>query len=217
MMLVELCAGSAAVTMKWLAARAEPPLPWLGGKRNYADAILVALGLAPSGGRAGAALLVEPGPWGEAYQVWSTEAGRAATRDLLDLWTPLDPSQLWHELRETPPPTGLIHRVAVWAVLQFWSYARKPVIAAGSGWRTAGFNSVEAYAADYGEQYVAPDGRTWVRKNRRLPELAQAITDLPDLSSVRVVVDYAGAVQPVPGSTVLIDPPYVGTTCGYGA
>lgn len=39
MTFVELCAGSAAVSLRWLRAGAKPPLSYQGGKRGYADAI----------------------------------------------------------------------------------------------------------------------------------------------------------------------------------
>ena len=48
--LVELCAGSAAVSLRWLHPKAKPPIAYQGGKRAYADAILLAMGLRPGGG-----------------------------------------------------------------------------------------------------------------------------------------------------------------------
>ena len=37
MTFVELCAGSAAVSLRWLRRGAKPPLAYQGGKRGYAD------------------------------------------------------------------------------------------------------------------------------------------------------------------------------------
>ncbi len=82
--LVELCAGSAAVSLRWLSSSGRPPLGYQGGKRGYADKILTAMGLCPGGGAlAGEVVLVEPGPWGEAWQQWKTPAGRTDTIERL--------------------------------------------------------------------------------------------------------------------------------------
>lgn len=60
--MVELCAGSAAVGIRWLRAGARPPLAYQGGKRGYADAILDEMGEWPGAGSHSDLILVEPGP-----------------------------------------------------------------------------------------------------------------------------------------------------------
>ncbi|NRA04319.1 MAG: hypothetical protein HRU00_17155 [Myxococcales bacterium] len=64
---VELCCGSAAVTLRLIGgARAVPPVSYQGAKRKYARAILESLGLRAGEG-ADAVMLCEVGPWGEAW------------------------------------------------------------------------------------------------------------------------------------------------------
>ena len=77
---VELCAGSAAVSLAWLRAGAVPPIGYQGGKRAFAEPILNALGLALGGaGPDDRVVLVEAGPWAEAWQHWRMPGGRADT------------------------------------------------------------------------------------------------------------------------------------------
>lgn len=218
---VELCAGSAAVSLRWLNARAKPPLAWQGGKRGYADAILDEMGLHPGGGAGrGEVVLVEPGPWGEAWDLWRTPQGRAGTVDRLRGWAEEDPRALWERLRRAPVPEGAEDRVAVWAVLMFWSFGCKPVVERDGGWDENGFNAVEAYRDEH-HQRMRAEGREWAmrwqeQKPRRLPDVTRALQALPDLSRVTVHRGPAEALSPIPGAHVYIDPPYRGTTCQYG-
>lgn len=213
--LVELCAGSAAVSLRWLSPTGKPPIPYQGGKRAYADAILDAMGLHSGGGAGGGrVVLVEAGPWGEAWRVWSDPRGRREVLSWLRAWEDLEPRKLWQDAVDGGPPQGSTVRVAYWAMLQFWSFARKPVFVRDGEWVAHGFNEAEAYAADYARDYVAPDGRTWRRNNRRLPELIAALEAL-DLSRVEVHHADARTVEPIPGAFVYVDPDYQGTT-GYG-
>lgn len=219
--LVELCAGSAAVGVRWLRAGARPPLAYQGGKRGYADAILDEVGEWPGAGSHSDLILVEPGPWGEAWDLWRTPQGRAGTVDRLRAWQGEDPRTLWDRLRKAPVPEGVEDRVAVWAVLQWWSFARMPVAQQGGAWRASGFNTAEAYAASIHAKQVA-DGKTHGNGlqaryiDQRLPIVVDQIARLPDLSRVRVLRCRAEEVPPIPGALVYIDPPYRGTTCAYG-
>lgn len=215
--LVELCAGSAAVSLRWLRSDARPPLAWQGGKRGYADAILRALGTQPGAGKGHEVLLVEPGPWGEAWDLWRTAAGRADTMERLRAWQEEDPRTLWDRLRKEPVPEEREERVAAWAVLQFWHYARMPVFAASGEWRAKGFNAAEAYESEYAARYEATHGkRRWTGPDARLPEVIGFLSNLPDLSRVTVLRCRAEDVAPIPGALCYIDPPYRGTTCAYG-
>jgi hypothetical protein len=201
---VELCAGSAAVSLRAMRGTARPPLGYQGGKRGYARAILAALGLQPGECRDWRFVWVEAGPWAEAWQVWRTDEGRADTIARLRAWEGEDPRALWERLRTAPVPTEQRERVAVWAVLQHFSYGRKPIVVTG-GWRTHG---------------ITPDAGTI--QEFRGPEpfdlrfLLRHLTALPSLSRVEVIHGDVRAVEPTPGAVVLIDPPYADTT-GYGA
>lgn len=222
MTLVELCAASAAVSLRWLRSDARPPLAWQGGKRGYADAILHAMGLAPGAGRGHDVVLVEPGPWGEAWALWRTAAGRADTIERLRAWHQEDPRTLWGRLRSEPVPVDHAERVAVWAVLQWWNFARKPVLAVSGRWREHGFNAVDAYRAEYQRRMRAERG-TWANgiriadaRDMSVAVLLEEMAALPDLSHVTVLPCRAEEVAPIPGALVYIDPDYQGTTSAYG-
>ena len=47
---VELCAGTAAVSLRLARARARPPVSRMGAKTGYADALLGLAGLRPGQG-----------------------------------------------------------------------------------------------------------------------------------------------------------------------
>jgi hypothetical protein len=218
--LVELCAGSAAVALRWLSSTAVPPVPYQGGKRAYADAILVALGLQPGGGaRGGAVVLVEAGPWAEAWAEWCTPAGQGHTIERLREWSELDPRRLWDRLVADPVPSGRAERVAAWAVLQWWSFGRKPITSRPgedfSTWRTHGFDNVGAYRSEVAAAKRAGGEDYDIGRDQLLPLLVERLEALPDLSRVEVIAGDARAVAPIAGAVVLIDPPYDGTTCVY--
>lgn len=215
--LVELCAGSAAVSLRYLSAKGRPPLAWQGGKRGYADQILGAMGLYPGQGRDAEIILCEPGPWGEAWDLWRTPAGRADTIERLRAWADEDPRTLWERLRAAPVPADPAERVATWAVLQLWSFARKPVHVAGP-WRTHGFNAAEAYNEQYRTDAAARGMKGCMGRKYKvdMTSLCADIGRLPDLSRLTVFRCDAAEVPPLPGAVVYLDPPYQGTTCAYG-
>lgn len=212
MTFIELCAGSAAVSLAWLRAGAVPPIGYQGSKRAFAEPILNAFGLAPGGaGPDDRVILVEAGPWGEAWQHWRTPGGRVDTCSRLCAWAAEEPRVLWDRLRRAPVPVDCAERVTVWVALQYWSFRSKPVTVEGGYWRTHGIH-LDVDASAYAAGYVAPDGRTWVRRDRRLPDVVRALETLPDLSRVEVVRGDARDAAPIPGAVVYLDPDYQGAT-----
>lgn len=184
MIFVELCAGSAAVSLRWLSSKAKPPLSYQGGKRGYADAILRAMGQAPGAGRGHEIVLCEPGPWGEAWEHWRTAEGRADTAERLEAWAAEDPRTLWERLRRAPVPADVAERVATWAVLQFWSFGNKVVEPAGAGWNEHGFNKAAAYRREHHEARRAAGLKVYTGDQMRLDvQLLRAIRALPDRGS----------------------------------
>lgn len=217
MIFVELCAGSAAVSLRWLSSKAKPPLSYQGGKRGYADAILRAMGQAPGAGRGHEIVLCEPGPWGEAWEHWRTAEGRRDTCDRLEAWADEDPRTLWERLRRAAVPDEAGERVATWAVLQFWSFGNKVVEPAGKRWIEHGFDPARPYRAEAKERGAARglDVSAWATESMRVPDLIAALQALPPLHGLTVHRGTAQSLSPIPGALVYLDPPYEDTT-GYG-
>jgi hypothetical protein len=117
---VELCAGTAAVSLRLHRDGAKPPVSRMGAKSGYASAILRILGLIP-GQRADRYLWCEPDPGVRlllhAYR--DATLARAAAA-IIRGWAAEDPRALWERLRaEGPPrlPEGQVDagEVARWA------------------------------------------------------------------------------------------------------
>ncbi|MGA0946731.1 MAG: hypothetical protein ACO3UW_13290, partial [Candidatus Nanopelagicales bacterium] len=124
-LMVELCAGTAALSLRLHKRKARPPGSRMGAKTGYADAILRVLGLRP-GQRAEHYLWCEPDPGVrlllEAYR--DRELALAAA-EIIRGWKDEDPRALWERLRaEGPPvcPPVDAREVARWVVRSAWSY-----------------------------------------------------------------------------------------------
>jgi hypothetical protein len=129
---IELCAGTAAVSLRLARARARPPVSRMGSKSGYADALLGLAGLRPGQG-AGHYLWCEPDPGCrlllEAYR--DAALARAAA-DIIRGWAGEDPRALWERLRAEGPPRGpeaspggqvFAHEVARWLYGSAASYS----------------------------------------------------------------------------------------------
>jgi hypothetical protein len=117
---VELCAGTAALSLRLHRDGARPPVSRMGAKTGYADCLLRVLGLIP-GQRADRYLWCEPDPGVRlllhAYR--SAPLAKAAAA-IIRGWAAEDPRALWERLRaEGPPrlPDGEVEagEVARWA------------------------------------------------------------------------------------------------------
>lgn len=213
---VELCCGSASVSLRAMSSTGKPPIGYQGGKRGYARAILAALGLKPGECRGWDFLWVDAGPWAEAWQVWRTADGRADTIARLRAWEHEDPRTLWERLRDAPVPGDLRERVAAWAVLQLWNFGRKPVYRDSSSWRNVSFNYSLAMCEQYNAEFFARTGRfRWQNKSLTIADLIGNLRVC--IGNEHIEVNHAAVeLQPViPGAVVVFDPPYAGTT-GYG-
>jgi hypothetical protein len=120
---IELCAGTAAVSLRLARARARPPVSRMGSKAGWGDTLLGLAGLRPGQG-AGHYLWCEPDPGCrlllEAYR--DAALARAAA-DIIRGWAGEDPRALWERLRAEGPPRGpeaspggqvFAHEVARW-------------------------------------------------------------------------------------------------------
>ena len=126
---VELCCGSAAVTLKLLGGRyAVPPISFMGSKRGYAIAILGAMGLRCGIG-ADAVLLCDAGPWSRVWAVLSDEARCHEVASILRGWSDEDPRSLWERLREEHRGEWdgwTVERAAGWLTTTLWARAANP-------------------------------------------------------------------------------------------
>jgi hypothetical protein len=217
MILVEFCAGSAAVSLRWLSMAHKAPFGYAGGKRGYADQILAVMGCSPGGAVGGdSVVLVEPGPWGEAWDHLRSVRSRNQIIDRIRVWEDNDPRALWMELASAAVPSHPLDRVTTWLVLMYWSYACKPVFPLGSKWRHHGFDSVSPYRTDIARAKRAEGKRYEIAPNKRLGALANTLEAL-DLRGVASVQRSIAEVEFRDGGEVVyIDPPYRGTTCAYG-
>ena len=189
---VELCAGTAAVSLRLAKAKAKPPVSRMGAKTGYADAILYHLRLQPGQGAEryvwcepddGARLLLG------AYT--DPELCREAA-GILRSWAGEEPRALWDRLRGEAVGVGA-REVARWLWVQGHRDARGSCLA-------------PQYARPEGNadgQWKAPPRDWLVRRLLRSPTCPATIH--PD----------ARLLDPIPGAVVLFDPPYVNTT-GYG-
>ena len=199
---VELCAGTAALSLRLHARGARPPVSRMGAKTGYADAILRVLGLAP-GARAAHYLWCEPDPGVrlllEAYR--DADLARAAAA-IIRGWAAEDPRALWERLRaEGPPrlPDGPVdpREVARWV----WTWGRS----FNTKGPDAGFLPSESSTGT--PVWNAHPPAWYAAQVAALPTLPATIS--PDAREV-----HPPALPP--GTIAYMDPPYVGTT-GYAS
>ncbi len=101
---VELCAGTAALSLRLHRDGAKPPVSRMGSKSGYASALLRILGLRP-GQRAAAYLWCEPDPGVRLLLHAYRDAGLArAAAAIIRGWAAEDPRALWERLRAEGPP-----------------------------------------------------------------------------------------------------------------
>ncbi len=125
---VELCAGTAALSLRLQRAGARPPVSRMGAKTGYADAILSRLGLQP-GQRAARYLWADPDPGVRLllHAYTRPDVAREAAA-IIRAWGATDeaPRDLWERLKAEGPVRGPDAReVARWSWLVLRSVAYK--------------------------------------------------------------------------------------------
>jgi hypothetical protein len=123
--LVELCAGTAAVSLRAMAGRPVQPLTgYMGGKRRWATQLAELLGYGAE--PPDYVVLVDAGPWGDVWDVLRIREHRR--RVAHQVWAGADPHYLWSELVKIPPPaTDPAFRCAQYLWLQARSAGTIPV------------------------------------------------------------------------------------------
>ncbi|MGA0311942.1 MAG: hypothetical protein ACO3N4_02635 [Ilumatobacteraceae bacterium] len=150
-LLVELCAGTAALSLRLHEEGARPPVSRMGAKTGYADIILERMGLVP-GQTADAYLWCEPDPGVRLLLLAYTDATLArAAADVIRGWAKEDPRALWERLKaEGPVRAPEPREVARWSIVTGNSVQKRPGV--DPDWFTRptgeGQKSTGAYAAD---------------------------------------------------------------------
>lgn len=196
MVLVELCAGSAAISCNLLGTRSL--MGYMGGKNTHAGKIIDALEV----DRPDRVVLVDPGPWGRFWAEIPT--CKDYTLSTLDRWSPRDQVELWHELKSVAVPVGASY-CATFMILQGYSFSFKPIGIDGHAWKTQGIGVQTAMGLPSTQRFggVKPQLPAYIARLQAL-----------DVSRIEGVHGSATEVEPIPGSLCYIDPPYKGTT-GY--
>ena len=102
-LLVELCAGTAALSLRLERSKARPPVSRMGSKAGYSDAILSRMGLHPGQG-AEHYLLCEPDPGCRLLlEAYRDRALAQAAAEHIRGWKDEEPRALWERLREEGP------------------------------------------------------------------------------------------------------------------
>lgn len=194
---VEPCAGMAAVAMRLLGC--EPLIRYMGGKREYAPAILDGLGIRAVSG-CSRLVLSDAGPVGVVWEAFSRGEGEAIVARLCDLHDEserIGRRELWTRLRGEPAAMSG-EDAAGWLVLAGWAFR--------AGQPSSGF-------VGNGRPRNAPrlDSGAIVRASALTVALrASALTVARDASALTVARDASARV------VVFLDPPYLNTQ-GYDA
>jgi hypothetical protein len=197
---VELCAGTAAVSLRLNQPKAKPPASRLGTKTGYADAILYHLHLQPGQG-AESYLWCDPDPGVRLMlEAYRDPALAREAADVIRSWADEDPRALWGRLRAEGAPSGVTGReLGRMAVLWRWSYR--------SGQPESGFNAAYVAGRSRTETDHGSKARTvWLEADLLLRAARSSLA-----STIHADARHIG---PVRGAVVYIDPPYVNTT-GY--
>lgn len=185
---VELCAGTAAVSLRLHDAERKPPISRQGGKQNYADATLRVLGLSP-GQRAHQYVWAEPDDGARMLLHSYTDQNLwLGVADVLESWLSEPARALWGALRaETPVAAATPRAVARQVLLEGWSL--------------------------WGTMYRGPGASQLGTVGVTLPGLVRRFRTGHDAVDACIYRD-AREVPIRTGAVVYIDPPYVGTA-GY--
>ena len=170
-LLVELCAGTAALSLRLHEEGARPPVSRMGAKTGYADIILERMGLVP-GQTADAYLWCEPDPGVRLLLLAYTDQTLArAAADVIRGWAEEDPRALWERLKaEGPVRAPEPREVARFGLLGVWSFRQTQP--------ESGFVQSQNHGATGGRC----DAGTFSQRLDALPELPARI--MPDASEV---------------------------------
>lgn len=199
---VELCAGTAALSLRLAQPGARPPVSRLGSKQGYADAILRVLGLRPGQG-ARRFLWADPDPGCRLlHEGYLDVELRSDASEMVRRWAVRPPKPLWRSLMAEGAP-----RAHPASARELARWAR---IITANRLITVYFDGAAGRWLNGGDGGVTHGGAEFCTD----PEaLAAALALAPDM--VGSTAPSAFAWVPQPEAICYIDPPYQGTT-GYG-
>lgn len=209
---VEICAGTAAVSLRLERDGARPPVSRMGAKTGYADAILGALDLWP-GQRAERYLWAEADPGVRLLLAAYTDRRLAqAAAEVIRGWAGEDPRALWERLRDAGAPA--YDPPTVYEVTRFICFTAR---AMGStvAWRNGrwcserGDEGGRLSALAFTEYAKFKDGRPDGHRGGSYDYMAEMLLALPEVKAD--IVPDGWAVQPRK-AVVYIDPTYEKTT-----
>lgn len=224
MIIVEPCSGAAAVTLRLLGQK--PITPYLGGKAQYADAIISALGI--EGEPIEGMVLGDAGPWGT---VWETLGRFKEWQEVADkverLGRLASGKALFDMVAAAVPPAVSLQRwphlgsdaacgfTAAFLLLQSASARGKPVYPGLTSWSTPGYAHLSNSARGKGfSERLRPDLLA-----KRIMELGAAVGRHGHRffwGGCGPMEECGDHIRNSPASRVVvyIDPPYQETT-GY--
>jgi hypothetical protein len=210
--LVELCAGTASVSLRALTGRPFQPLVgFMGSKRRWATEIAEHLGFATE--PPDRVVLVDGGPWGDVWDVLRRPEDRRMVAAQLHAWSDQEPRALWDRLTADGPPADSPRwRVAQYLAIQNGAPSSVPVWWDGQRWSQEGRN------------WNKDRSRVWGAEVRKacfsalrigsLVRVARAVgaLDVVPWDRVEVVRADVREVEPIAGAAVFFDPPYENRT-----
>ena len=205
--LVELCCGSAALTLSLCGAR-RSLLPYQGSKWRFRK--LLARHLAEAGftGAPSRVTLFDPGPWGRVMPVVLDPSRRAELVAMLRTLAERDPHQVYTGLHQHPVPSAPVRYAAEYLFLQRLAYSGKAVGVRDGRWSSPGFNTSSAYGLPGTERF-----------GQVKPMVPSLVRVLEGYQAQLEAVPVDGGQQPAPGPDALdgpvlvyFDPPYAGST-----
>lgn len=208
---VEVCAGTAAVSLRLHRRGARPPVSRMGSKAGYADTILAAMGLSPGQG-AERYLWAEADPGVRLLLAAYTDRRLAqGAAEVIRGWAGEEPRALWERLRDAGAPTydpPTPYELARW----IWFTARamgSTVAWDGHRWCSErGDEGGCMSALAYTEYAKFKDGRPDGHRGGSFDHMVKLLQPMGDMSAT--IVNDGYNVQPIE-CVCYIDPTYVGT------
>lgn len=171
--LIEPCAGSAALTCRYLGLR--PLVPYQGGKGRLSKALAAFIAEHGFEGPPVAVTLTDPGPWGV---VWELVPELRHTLELLEAWNLGDPEDVFNTLNRAQ----LVDRSKAWTAAAFLFLQRLTYAGKAVGFdpdfeqlQSVGINRTSAYGREATESFgeIKPMIPCLIRRVRKLAEATE--------------------------------------------